>query len=932
MIKLRARLLTFLFVLLSFMSHCWIWTSAHNSGTTVAKSFHVGLILDFETRVGKMCRNCIYMALEDFYAVHNEYGTRLVLHAKDSKDVVSAVFAAVDLLKEVDVIIGPQKSAQAEFVAELGNKYHVPVISFSATSPFVSRSEMPYFIRMTQNDTSQLEAIASIVVAFGWKDVILIYEESDYGNGIIPYLIDVFQTNNVRIPYKSVIPSPPNVDKILAELKILSAMQTRVFIVHLASPLGFTFFTKVKETGLMAGGNVWIITEELTSFLGSTDYDVIDSMRGVIGIKPYIPRSRGLEKFKMKMTRKLVQENETLDDLNIFCLHAYDTIWALAKSAEIIGTNPSFQETKRYKNLTDSREIGTSAMGPDLLKEILASKFVGLSGEILFLDGQLHPPVFQIINIVGQGEREIGFWIPMVGLSERPNGKAQSNLRPIIWPGESTVVPNGRVIPANGKKLRIGYPVKSSFSEFVHISRNGTSVTGFCIDVFMEVMKALPNTIPYEFVPFQKSNGERGGSYNDLVHQVVLQKYDAVVGDVTITANRSLSVDFSIPYTTGGVAMLVPLKYDTRTNLLIIFAPFSWNVWLIYVLVCIITVLVIWFFEHARISGVPFVEQIAQIPSTAWMLLRAFAFNQNKGVKVVSKFVVLIFVITNIVLFGLFMQVLAKIVCDNNGQIIDLEAKDLVKTGHFVGYQKDSFVLELVLKQLNFDQSQLKVYDSPEEYHEALQLGSQNGGVSAIFYEIPYIKVLMKTYGGKYTTVGQIYRMEGFGFGFPRGSPLAPDVSTAILSLVEDGKMGRIESKWLGSEGNFLHPPKNISSNSLSLNKIWGLFVTVVMVILSSFVVFMVAHLNRQSQHWFWRLLRCICQVDEDDQVAEPLKSKHDPGPDTLDVSNTTANGSGDESEASLDTETSEEETPAPSVEMTNAVDYVINVVRTSRI
>ena len=46
----------------------------------------------------------------------------------------------MDLLKheEVQAIIGPQSSAQARFVIELGRKAQVPIISFSATSPSLS--------------------------------------------------------------------------------------------------------------------------------------------------------------------------------------------------------------------------------------------------------------------------------------------------------------------------------------------------------------------------------------------------------------------------------------------------------------------------------------------------------------------------------------------------------------------------------------------------------------------------------------------------------------------------------------------------------------------------------------------------------------------------------------------------------------------------
>ena len=54
----------------------------------------VGVILDLDTLVGKMARTSIEMAVEDFYTVHSNYSTRLVLYTRDShQDNVKATLA-----------------------------------------------------------------------------------------------------------------------------------------------------------------------------------------------------------------------------------------------------------------------------------------------------------------------------------------------------------------------------------------------------------------------------------------------------------------------------------------------------------------------------------------------------------------------------------------------------------------------------------------------------------------------------------------------------------------------------------------------------------------------------------------------------------------------------------------------------------------------
>ena len=77
-----------------------------------------------------------------------------------------------------------------------------------------------------------------------------------------------------------------------------------------------------------------------------------------------------------------------------------------------------------------------------------------------------------------------------------------------------------------------------------------------------------------------------------------VQKIDGVVGDTTIIANRSLYVDFTLPYTESGVSMIVPIKGDQRKNAWIFLKPLSRNLWLTTWAAFVITGIVVWLLEH----------------------------------------------------------------------------------------------------------------------------------------------------------------------------------------------------------------------------------------------------------------------------------------------------------------------------------------------
>lgn len=76
------------------------------------------------------------------------------------------------------------------------------------------------------------------------------------------------------------------------------------------------------------------------------------------------------------------------------------------------------------------------------------------------------------------------------------------------------------------------------------------------------------------------------------------QKYDAVVGDVTIIANRSNYVDFTLPYTESGVSMIALVKENKRRNMWIFLKPLTTNLWLGTLTFFFFTGCIVWLIEH----------------------------------------------------------------------------------------------------------------------------------------------------------------------------------------------------------------------------------------------------------------------------------------------------------------------------------------------
>ncbi|PHT79232.1 hypothetical protein T459_17284 [Capsicum annuum] len=164
---------------------------------------------------------------------------------------------------------------------------------------------------------------------------------------------------------------------------------------------------------------------------------------------------------------------------------------------------------------------------------------------------------------------------------------------------------------------------------------------------------------------------------------------------------------------------------------------------------------------------------------------------------------------------------------------------------NFNRYQEGSFDKE-ILKRMHFDSSKFRSYNTLEEYNDALSRGSKNGGVGAIVDELPYLRLFLNKYCRKYTMVGPSYRAAGFGFAFPKGSPLVPDVSKAVLQVMEGEFMNNVLQKWVGNGTDC--PRRDImamTSESLKLDSFIGLFIIAGASIVFAFLIFILLFLYR---------------------------------------------------------------------------------------
>ncbi|XP_078438094.1 glutamate receptor 2.9-like [Wolffia australiana] len=760
--------------------------------------------------------------------------------------------------EEVEAVLGPQTSDEAAFVALLGNANKVPVLSFSATSPSVSHDKTKFFIRAAVSDSFQATTIAALVSHFAWKQVVPIYEQSEFGAGIVPHVVNALNAIGVRVPYKSAIDPSSSPELISMELYKLMSMECKVFLVHMQKSLALRLFSEAREVGMMSKGFAWILSDALTSLLGTVNASVLRrDFFGVVGVNLVVPRSGKLKDFESRwlLASRLANPETERSDLTVFGLWAYDAVWALAMAAETVDPDKkSLMQPQDFTNQTVLMKSSASSIGPRLLDALLEVEFHGLSGEFLLVNGERKKPLFEIVNVAGGSQSTVGFWtekdflrdVGRDGLSFPSPG-----LSPVIWPGDTTTVPKGWDFnPVVGKKLRILVPgpVDPGFQRLLTAETDPETgklvVGGYVIEVFETALKEMPYAVPVEYVQHRVAPGMKKPCYDELVQLVFQKKYDGLVGDTTITANRSNYVDFTLPYATSGIRMIVPQGKQRRTSALMFLKPLSWKLWIVTAGSFFFTGFVVWVLEH-RLNE-DFRGPIdAQVGTTSYFIFSTLVFAHKENIRSnIARVVIIIWVLVVLVLQSSYTASLSSMLFIKHLRSTTLELKDIPR-GERVGYLKGSFTGKLLLKE-GLDPRMLKPLTSPRDYVDALNNGSSGGGVGAIFDEIPYIRVFLKDYFKNYTMVGGPYKAGGFGFAFQKGSPLVPDLSIAILRLAEGDRIVEIEKRWLGDLNYYASEENNYSEERLNFDKIWGLFLITGVVSGLAMLVFLITLLREK--------------------------------------------------------------------------------------
>ncbi|KAG6385164.1 hypothetical protein SASPL_153992 [Salvia splendens] len=650
---------------------------------------------------------------------------------------------------------------------------------------------IPLLCQDSTPDSTQMLALADVIDLYGWKEVIAVFEDTDYGRNGVAALGDFLATRMSTIYYKLPLSPHYNHSEISEALVVSKSLGPLVYVVHIRPDPLLRFFEIAQSLGMVSADYVWLATDWLTSSLDSLsgDEDSFNLVRGVVTLRPRVAptpkREALLARWEEMQKKKGLSKHSGLTEYGIY---DYDTVWLVAYAVDKLLKEQgeiTFSSTERFHELENFKVFDG---GEALRRLVLASNFTGLLRQVRFDDSpDIVGTEYEVLNVGDNGYVRVGFWSNVTGLSvqspELVRGNGQS-LGRVTWPGGVAQRPRGWVVATSERPLRVGFPNRISFSDFVS-QHNDSTAQGYCIDLFLEVLKLVPYDVPHRFFSF--GDGLKNPSYDQLVRLVADDVLDAAVGDIAIVTNIIKLVDFTLPFAATGLT----IPWSSGSSSIV----------------------------QRRLPRPP--SETAQ-NNVSIQLLHSIQSKLRKQ-SAAGKLVMVVWLFLLLVITSSYTASLSSVLTVQQLSTSITRLDSLISSGLPIGYQVGSFAYSYMTNNLNIHPSRLISSGEPEEYEAALKRGPANGGIAAIVDETPYVELFLskqKDYG----MARQPFTKSGWEFAFQKNSPLVVDVSTAILKLAESGQLGKINNRWFCKSGCPGEQGKKPEPDELHLNSFLVLY------------------------------------------------------------------------------------------------------------
>ncbi|WP_238368095.1 transporter substrate-binding domain-containing protein [Mesobacterium pallidum] len=309
----------------------------------------------------------------------------------------------------------------------------------------------------------------------------------------------------------------------------------------------------------------------------------------------------------------------------------------------------------------------------------------------------------------------------------------------------------------------------------------GGERTGFSIELMEAVAELLGREVTFTVSP----------TFGGMFTAVNAGEVDGAVANISITAAREETLDFSQPIFESGIGILVPDNGAGNSGMLA--TLFTWDIFFLVIAafgLLFAMGMAMWVFERKRQAYFDRPARDAMFPAF-WYALNLVVnggFEERMPQSPLGRLTSVLMVVSSLFIVSVFVaHITAAMTVEAITNTVD-NVSDL--DGRIVGTTEGStasrYLSDLGIAHRTFDS------------FAALTAGYESNDLDAIVFDKPLLNYYVRT-GGNARVVDRVFKPEDYGIAFDQGSPLTEEINRALLALREDGTHDEIYARWFGA-------------------------------------------------------------------------------------------------------------------------------------
>uniref|UniRef100_A0A672S5D3 Glutamate receptor n=1 Tax=Sinocyclocheilus grahami TaxID=75366 RepID=A0A672S5D3_SINGR len=680
-------------------------------------------------------------------------------------------------------------------------------------------------------------ALLSLLDHYDWNRFVFLYD-TDRGYSILQAIME--KAGQIGWQVSAICVENFNDASYRQLLEDLDRRQEKTFVIDLEAERLNNMLEQIVSVGKHVKGYHYIMAN-----LGFKDINLERFMHGGANVTGF-----QLVDFSNPMVIKLMQRWNKLDQREYPGSDAPPKYTSALTYDGVMVMAEAFRNLRRQKvDISRRGNAGDCLANPaapwnqgiDMERTLKQVRLQGLTGNVQFDHyGRRVNYTMDVFELKSNGPRRIGYW---------------NDADKLVLTQDQALLPN----ETSGMENRTVIVTTIMEGPYVMLKKNwemyegNEQYEGYCVDLAYEIAKHIGFKYKISIVPDGKYGARDPETkiWNGMVGELVYGKAEIAVAPLTITLVREEVIDFSKPFMSLGISIMIKKPQKSKPGVFSFLDPLAYEIWMCivfaYIGVSVVLFLVSrfspyeWHTEEPEegTDGLPSDQPPNEfgIFNSLWFSLGAF---MQQGCDIsprsLSGRIVggVWWFFTLIIISSYTANLAAFLTVERMVSPIE-SAEDLAKQTDIAYGTLDSGSTKEF-----FRRSKIAVYEKMWSYMKSAEptvfTKTTAEGVARVRKSKGKYAFLLESTMNEYTEqrkpcdtmkVGGNLDSKGYGVATPKGSQLRSAVNLAVLKLNEQGVLDKLKNKWWydkGECGPKDSGSKDKSSQALSLSNVAGVF------------------------------------------------------------------------------------------------------------